>query len=328
MEREEYQESPGLEETVQDITKLLGGDEPPVEESKSPEETITEDPSDENMDDELDSIVDELNEETEVGDQEKSDEDAEESDEELDDGDKALHTVMIDGEEHEVSLHDLKRHYGREQALTKKEMAVAEQRKSLDAEAQAVAWVKAQPEARKLVEQINEAEEAISRGFVFDENGNQVRLTQAQVEQTKQNVANARDKVTELAKPPRLDELYEAIPAFKDPASAEAQEILKPFGDTLSAFGYSQPEITALNDPRTFLMLKELHELRELQSQVNTAKARRAAKKPTTANRVTKSAKPAGTKSTSAPTQSKSTKETIEQINLGEASPADLFMED
>ena len=327
MEKSEEQQGKGLEETVEDITKMMMGDEP-VPEDDTPTEQAKELPEGD-QDDELNSIIDELNEdETEADeDQENSPEEAEEEEEELDDGDDVLHKVTIDGEEQEVSLHDLKRHYGREQSLTKKEMAVAEQRKSLDAEADAIAWAKAQPEVRTLLTQINEANEAIQRGFVFNEKGEQVQLTKAQIEQTMKNVEDANARVSEMAKPPRLDDLYEAIPEFRDPASEEAQAILKPFGDTLSDFGYSQAEITSLNDPRTFLMLKELHELRDLQSRVNTAKARRKEKKPTGVSKVTKSAKPAGSRTTK-PTQRKSTKETIEQIYAGDASPADLFMED
>ena len=319
-----------FEDTVAGITDIFMDG---VEESKSPEKPTEQQAeaapeADEDIDDELSSIVDELSddEDDEAGNPENSDE-TDEAEEEQEEGDDPSHIVKIDGEEHTVSLSELKKGYGLQQSLTRKGQELAEMREKLDAEAQAVAWVKAQPEARKLAEDIQEAQEAVSRGFVFDENGNQVRLTQAQVEQTQQNIADAQAKMTEMAKPPRLDELYEAIPALKDPASEEAQAVLKPFGEALAEFGYSQPEIAALNDPRTFLMLKELHELRDLQSRVNKAKAKRGEKKPVSASKVTKSAKPAGSSKNSG-TASNKPKVTIEQVYAGDASPADLFMED
>ena len=285
--------------------------------------------ADNDLDDELASIVDDLSddEDDEAGNPENSDETEDDAEEEQEEGEDPTHVVKIDGEEHTVTLSELKKGFGLQQSLTRKGQELAEMREKLDAEAQAVAWVKAQPEARKLAEDIQEAQEAVSRGFVFDENGNQVRLTQAQVEQTKANIENAQAKMMDMAKPPRLNELYEAIPALKDPASEEAKAVLQPFGATLEEFGYSKPEIAALNDPRTLLMLKELQELRDLQSRVNKAKAKRGDKKPVSASKVTKSAKPAGSSKNSG-TASNKPKVTIEQVYAGDASPADLFMED
>ena len=79
--------------------------------------------------------------------------------------------------------------------------------------------------------------------------------------------------MAELSAPPRIDDLMEAIPAMFSDNPEEVQATLKPFADTLNEFGYSQAEINAENDPRTFLMIKELHELRDLASRVKKRKA-------------------------------------------------------
>lgn len=286
---------------------------------------------DEEVVDELDSILDDLaseddTEEVAGDDQEKVAETEEEATEEPEEGDDAMHLVKIDGEEHEVSLSELKKGYGLQQSLTRKGQENAEMRKKLDAEADAIAWAKAQPEARELAKQIQEASEAIQRGFVFGEDGEQVRLSQADLEATQRNVEEAQIRLADMAKPPRLDDLQEAIPDMFNPE--KAQEVLKPFGETLREFGYSEPEIVSQNDPRTFLMLKELHELRELASRYEQAKARRKEQKPTIASKPAKTTASGPSKSKTGEAKPKiNINDMNEKILAGEASPADLFMD-
>ena len=190
--------------------------EAPVEDS-TPEEEVVE----EEVVDELDSILDDLTdddaEEVAGDDQEKAEVTEDDSDEEPEEDDDSAYTVKIDGEEHTVSLTELKKGYGLQQSLTRKGQELAETKKKLDAEAEAISWAKAQPEARDLATKIQEAEEAIVRGFVFDENGKQVRLDADQIKATQDNVAEARGKLAEMAKPPRLEDLQEAIPEMFDP---------------------------------------------------------------------------------------------------------------
>ena len=143
--------------------------EEPVETKNSePTETI-----DEGTEDELDSILDEITGENdgEAGeDQEKEEETTEESSEEPDDGQETF-KYKYDGEEYELTakeVHELKKDAGRGKALTQKEQKLAENRKQLEAEAQAVAFAKAKPEVRELTSQIQEAEIAVQRGFTFE----------------------------------------------------------------------------------------------------------------------------------------------------------------
>ena len=300
--------------------------EAPVEDSTPKEEVVEEE-----VVDELDSILDDLTdddaEEVAGDDQEKAEVTEDDSDEEPEEDDDSAYTVKIDGEEHTVSLTELKKGYGLQQSLTRKGQELAETKKKLDAEAEAISWAKAQPEARDLASKIQEAEEAIARGFVFDENGEQVRLNADQIKATQDNVAEARGKLSEMAKPPRLEDLQEAIPEMFDPE--KAADTLKPFGDTLREFGYSEAEIVSQNDPRTFLILKELHEKRDFASRVEKAKARQKEQKPKIAS------KPAKGTPTGGPSKSKTgeakppinVNDMNEKILAGEASPADLFMD-
>ena len=323
----------GFEDIVNQLTEVPATDgnvvnESPVEDSTPAE--VEAEPTEE-VTDELDSIVDDLtgedDTEVEAGDDpENEDETEEESSEEQEEGDDQEHVVKIDGEEHTVSLSELKKGYGLQQSLTRKGQELAETRKQLDAESEAIAWAKAQPEARKLAEQIQEAHEAVQRGFVFGEDGEQIRLTREQIEETQKNIEDAQGKLGEMAKPPRLEELQEAIPDMFVPE--KAAETLKPYGDTLRDFGYAEAEILSHNDPRTFLMLKELHELRDLASRVEKAKARRKEEKPTIASKPTKAAKDAPSKSKTGEAKPQLKAETVlERINNGEANASDMFMD-
>ena len=293
----------------------------------APEDSKTEEPE-VDSDDEYDSIVDDLTSDDDAGEEPEEDPETDQDEESEEADTSEVHTVKIDGEELEVSLDELKKGYGLQKSLTQKGQELAEEKKALEAEAQAIAWAKQQPEVKELSAEIVKAQEAIQRGFTFDENGEQVRLTQAQIDRTQKNVDEAIGRMNEMTKPPRLDELHEAIPEIFSNDAAERDSVLKPFGETLAEFGYSQAEIKGQNDPRTFFMLKELHELREIASRVEKAKARRTEKKPAIASKQTKAAKSASpSKSKTSEAKRPSTQEIYDKIAKGEANPADLFMD-
>ena len=261
----------------------------------------------------------------ELGSDDSPEETTEETKEEVesdDDGQDIIHKFKADGEEIEISQSELYKNYGRGKSLTRKEQDIAEQRKRLDEESKTVAWANQKPEVRELNGQIVEAQEAINRGFVFDSEGNQKRLSQSQIEETKKNVEEAQKKMSEMAIPPRLDDLRAAVPGIFDPA--KEAETLKPFEAVFDEFGYSQAEKIALNDPRIFLMTKELLELRDLQARVERAKANRS-KKNDIVNRPT--TKPKGNNPVPSKTSKpkKSDADIMKAINNGEATPADLF---
>ena len=314
----------GVESTDGNVTNTE-----PAEDSTDKTEAQVEKQSDE-----LDSIVDELtgeDDKVEAGDEPTETDDTEEVSEEVEDGEGEL-TFKYDGEEFTLTakeVAEMRKDAGRSKKLTQSEQQIAETKKALDAEAQAVAWATQQPEVKELSAEIAKAQEAIQRGFAFDEDGNQVRLTQAQIDRTQANVNAAIEKMGEMAKPPRLEELHEAVPEMFSQDNNTRVEALKPYGEVLEEFGYSKAEIQALNDPRTFLMLKELLGKRELASRVEAAKARKKEKSASIASKPTKAAKgspPPSSKKTSEANRP-STQEIFDKIAKGEANPADLFMD-
>ena len=334
-----------LGNTTEDFESIVAGiagvsstdgneiNEPPVEEkvvAKQDSETAEEVVEDEK--DELDSILDDLtgDDEVEAGDdQEKEEEVSEEtSDEEPDEGEEVL-TYKYDGEEFTLTakeVHEMKKNAGLSKKLTQEAQQNAETRKKLDSEAQAVAFAKQKPEVRALAQDIADAELAIQRGFTFDDNGQQVRLDKSDIVDTEQNIKEAREKLVEMTAPPRLDDLREAIPGLFSKDPEEVAKANQPLDDVLLEFGYSKPEARAYDDPRDILILNELLRLRELEAQVEKAKARRKDKKPAIAS---KTVKATGSRPSKHQPEVKrpSTQETWDKVAKGEASPADLFMD-
>lgn len=291
-------------------------------EPKQDSTEVTEAEEGEDSSDEDDILAD-LDEEDEDADDTPEDESETDEDESDDEADQTEHTVKIDGEEHTVTLDELKKGYGLQQSLTRKGQEIADERKKLDEETQAVAWVKASPERKQLQDQINEANEAITRGYVLDANGEAQYLTKEQIAKTQENINNAVAEFNEKNIPPRLTDLQEKVPVMFGEDTPEKQAKLDSYSSVLNEFGYSQPEITALDDPRTFLMMEELLELRGLAARVEKAKARKS-EKTGIVKRPTKS-KSSGL-STSKPHKSKkSDTDIVHDINAGDADPSDLF---
>ena len=311
----------------EDVVGSIVTDEAPTEETPQVKDSKTEEPEVEVEEDEIDSILDDLtdDDDDEAGD--TPDEDSNDTEEESEEDGGDTHLVKIDGEEHEVSLSELKKGYGLQQSLTRKGQELAETKKALEKEVQAVQWAKETPERRQLADQIAEANDAILKGFTFDADGNQIPLTKDQIERTQANVAEAQGKLREMATPPRLDELREAMPEIFSADQAVRQSLLEPFGKTLAEVGYSEAEITSQNDPRIFFLLKELHEARDVVKRVEAAKAKRKDKKPSIASKTTKAAKTAPSRKSESSGAKSSTKDIWDKVAKGEASPADLFMD-
>ena len=222
--------------------------DPPAEEdtkTKPVEDSAQDVVEDTDVDDEIDSIVNDLSddEDSEAGDSPEEEEETEEETSDKSDDAQETFKYTVDGEEHELSakeLHELRKDAGRSKSLTQKEQAIAETRKQLEAEAKAVEYAKLKPEVRSLMDEIQIAEEAIARGFIFDEDGAQTPLSKTQVENTQKNVAEARAKLGEMQTPPMLDELQDAVPGLFSSNPDEVAEAAAPYESLLRERGYSQ----------------------------------------------------------------------------------------
>ena len=248
-----------------------------VEEAQEDSNTPEGDEDDSDMaihlDDEEDDEADEPESDLEETNEDESDEDDGNAEEAL--------TYVFDGEEHTLSakeVHELRKDAGRSKALTQKEQAIAEERKQLDAEEQAIRWAKQKPEVKAKQSMIDEALQAVNRGFHFGRNGQQIRLTQSEINDTMANVRKAQSDLANLAPPPRMKELQEVHPDLFSQDVATSAKALHPYREVLGKAGFSQAEVTALDDPRIFFMVDELLANSDVASRVQKQKQSRKSK--------------------------------------------------
>ena len=219
----------------------------------------------------------------------KDTDEAESSDDEVKDTQEF--TFKADGEDITVSLDELKKSYGLQKNLTRKGQELAEKEKAVGADAEVVNYYKQTPERLKLSEEINAAQDAIDKGFYFDAEGNQVKLTRAQIEDTQKNVSEANKKFNELATPPLAKEAQDAVPELWSADKRVQSAATEKYGNYLASIGYTESMIKSIS-PAELLLAKRALDGDELATRVKASKARRADKaKPSVVNKVTKPAK-------------------------------------
>ena len=179
----------------------------PVEAKQQPK---AEEETDQESDD--DYLADLDSDDTEEVDTPEDSDDAEES--ESDDGDSTEVVLKVDGEEITVTMDELKKGYSRQSDYTKKTQELSEQRKMLEEEQKTTTWVRETEERQTMIAHIAEAQEAVNRGFAYDDDGNQVPLTKQQIEKTMANIKDAQEELNTKMAPPRINEFVEKVPDF------------------------------------------------------------------------------------------------------------------
>lgn len=278
--------------TMADIAATLfqsptGGDD-----QKSGDATETEDLEDDTETDEIGEVDDEEAEaedaEAESGDledDESEDDDIEEDDDEieyLDIQDTDLITVMVDGEEQEVSIGDLKRAHSGEGAIEKRLQEATETRKAAHAE-QVQALEKLAADERLLTEALDGLDDNLFKAVIPPPN-EQLRRTnpdqflrhqdaynadQARIAEAKKAIENKRAEL-EKARAERLNEfaqkaapiIAQEIPELANPKTAEAT--YNKLAETAMSYGYTQEEIGAALDPRMFMLVRDAMKYRDI----------------------------------------------------------------
>lgn len=227
--------------------------------------------ADTSEDEEPDDAEDGVEEEADEADPEDEDESGdEETVYEAEKGKEQLFTVKVNGEEAQVPLAELLNGYQRQADYTRKSMAVAEQRKAAEAEAQQLRAERAQfaqwaqgllAEAQKQVpEQVDwdrlRAEDPIQYAQRWadhqrwQERQNELRMQHQLAVQRNQQAEEAERQRTLQVEAQRLAEI---IPEFGDPNKAEAtQRALIDFG---MQHGFTAEELSNVYDHRTVAIL-------------------------------------------------------------------------
>ena len=239
----------------------------PVDGEQSPEETQLP----ESDEDDGAALSEELSADADAADEETQEEQSEEDEEPEEQDQPTVFTVKVDGKEVEVTLDELQKGYSRTQDYTRKTQQIAEIRKQVEAETEAVRAERAQYAQMlgALQAQLQGAETQIDWDRLYQEDPiewvrqkevmreKQEKLQAIQFEQ--QRVAQLTQQEQQQHLETHLKEqhakLLEIIPEWKDPAKAKAEkQLLVEFGQKT---GFTPEELKAIVDHRAVVALRK-----------------------------------------------------------------------
>ena len=210
-------------------------------------------------------------EEFEAADEDQSDGEVEEVEEEVDDSETDnVYTIKLDGEEHEVTLEELRNGYQRQADYTRKSQSLAEQRKTYEANLEAVQTERGQyAEALELLSKGQESVldqfadidwknlkeedpvEYMEKRIEFQDTKDRVqslrreqsRVQEQQQEEMNQIISKKLEAESEL--------LIKKLPEYADPSSTVRDDIRKYTLD----MGFSPEDVDGITDHRVVLVL-------------------------------------------------------------------------
>lgn len=294
-----FSETGTVSEAAEAFEAVLTGQPVDQEENDEAADVVVEDSADAEVESESEEEVEEEVEETDDDATDDEEDDDDESAEQEQEAEILTQTVMVNGEEIEVTLEELKSGYSRTADYTKKTQALAEQRKQLDGELDAVrqeraAYSQLLNQLQQQVEQ-GSSEPEPDWGKLLDEDpveyvrqkeywkakidraaairSEQARLQGLQQQESEQTLRA--HLTSEAAK------LTQALPEWSDPKVAESEKVrLREFGKKV---GFTDQEMSQIYDHRAVLALRKAMLYDELtskqpktQAKVQKAKTLRA----------------------------------------------------
>jgi hypothetical protein len=256
----------GIPEAAQALEGILAGEFPDTEETSSAEEASK--PAEESAeplaaDEEGETSVDETDASEEVA---TEGEEAEEPAE----PEQQLVTVTIDGKTEQLPVEEVAKGYQRQQDYSRKTMALAEERKSLEAEAMAVKqeraqyqqlltalsqqWQQAQerePDWQKLYD--SDPLEYVRQKDIWRDRQDKLAASQAEMQRLQAlQAAEQQRQLAQIVEQGR-QKLPELVPEWKDAKRWEADRSkLLQYGQKV---GYSQEELAQAYDPRAIAVM-------------------------------------------------------------------------
>lgn len=239
----------------------------PVDGEQSPEETqLSESDEDDGA-----ALSEELSADADAADEETQEEQSEEGEEPEEQDQPTVFTVKVDGKEVEVTLDELQKGYSRTQDYTRKTQQIAEIRKQVEVETEAVRAERAQYAQMlgALQAQLQGTETQIDWDRLYHEDPiewvrqkevmreRQEKFQAIQFEQQRMAQLSQQEQQQQLAS--HLQEqhtkLLEIIPEWKDPVKAKAEkQLLVEFGQKT---GFTPEELKAIVDHRAVVALRK-----------------------------------------------------------------------
>ena len=239
----------------------------PVDGEQSPEETQLP----ESEEDDGAALSEELSADADAADDETQEEQSEEGEEPEEQEQPTVFTVKVDGKEVEVTLDELQKGYSRTQDYTRKTQQIAEIRKQVEVETEAVRAERAQYAQMlgALQAQLQGTETQIDWDRLYHEDPiewvrqkevmreRQEKFQAIQFEQQRMAQLSQQEQQQQLAS--HLQEqhtkLLEIIPEWKDPVKAKAEkQLLVEFGQKT---GFTPEELKAIVDHRAVVALRK-----------------------------------------------------------------------
>lgn len=229
----------------------------PVEESEEDLETAASDEDDSGVED--------------APDDETSEEQSEEEEEPEEEEQQQTFTVKVDGKEVTVTLDELQKGYSRTQDYTRKTQQIAEVRKQVEAETQAVRAERQQYAQLlgALQAQLQASEPQIDLDRLYHEDPiewvrqkeivreRQEKLGAIQAEQQRlaQVSQYEQQRAMEMQIESQQEALLAALPEWKDPKKAKAEKAL--VIESAKAAGFSDEDLKSVYDHRLVLLLRK-----------------------------------------------------------------------
>ena len=229
----------------------------PVEESEEDTETA--------------ASVDDESEVQDASDEESTEEQSEDEEEQKEEDQPQTFTVKVDGKDVTVTLDELQKGYSRTQDYTRKTQQIAEVRKQVEAETQAVRAERAQYAQLlgALQAQLQAAEpqvdldrlyqedpiEWVRQKEVLRERQEKAMAIQAEQQRLAQLQQAEQQRATEEYLLQQKDALLSALPEWKDPKKAKAEKAL--VVESAKAAGFSEDDLKNVYDHRLVLLLRK-----------------------------------------------------------------------
>ena len=276
------------------IESMLSGD------GDQQEEEATQDDSQ----DESEQVEDEIEEVEDDADSEYDDE-TDESDEDVDEDeaeDEQQFTVKIDGKDVAVSLDELQKGYSRTEDYTRKTQALAQERKTAQAELEQVRTERSQYAQLlgALQEQLQQPQQSVDMERLRDEDPIEwVRQREMQresnekllaIQSEQQRISQAEQGVKQQQMQAFLqsqkDQLLAVVPQLSDPKFAQVEK--SRWIEAGKSIGFSEQELNGINDHRVLLALKSIADYNGMvakRKQVTSDKPKAKTVKPGTGTR-------------------------------------------
>lgn len=281
-----------VSEAQSQLEGMLGDEEP---EELAAEETDEAEFEADDEPEEEDAAEDEDEEDDEAEDGDDEEDDSEEDDEEAE---EPTYTVKVDGEEVEVTQSELLAGYSRDADYRRKTQALAEERKSVEAELEQLRQERAQyaqmlPALQQQLQSAGEKEpdwdrlynedpvEWVRQRELWRERQEKLQAVQAEQQRLQQTQTQEQQKALQQQLKQEQEELAKKLPEIVDPE--KGQQVRQRIAEYGRQVGFRDEELNNVYDHRAIVVLDKARRYDELMAKKQNLRPKPSKKAPRTA---------------------------------------------